>query len=247
MSSKLRKNVFLAALVLAGGGGLWAESAQGLELRFAFRTGVELQDNKDHLRPNVLSGGLDLGYHTSFGRLGAELGYQYKSGKQYMLGVSEMTVAQGKTIYAPSAVDSRKATLSGITLRLNYEKAFMQDFAFQGGVQLGGLKFRQEVIGTVSNGDYWTGDPMPTWVEAYNTTPTKTTVGVSPYAGLSYKVNPNFSVNVECMWLNYKAINYVHVAGNVPDGFFGKNQASDYIKSENRSLPQVQFGFTFHF
>lgn len=248
MSSILCKRIFLTAVVMAGGGRLFAESPRGFDARFSFRTGTELQANKDNLKANILGGGLGFGYNASFGRIGCELGYQYKSGKQYLLDVNEMTTAPGSNpIYGPESVDSRKSTLSGFNLRLSYERHLSKDFVVQGGIQVGSLKFRQEVVGTVADGIWTDFDNFSaTYVDTYNATPTKTSMSVSPYAGVSYIVNPNFTVGVECLWLTYKSIDYVHVAGSMPD-HVGENRDYDYLKTHNRHLPLIQFGCSFHF
>lgn len=228
----------VAAMAMAGVIAFAGEPSKGFDVRMSIRGGAQIGDLKDGLERQTIGGGLDLGYNTGFGRFGAELGYQYKPGAQYLKPASQMEKAPGVVVDPKQSVDSRKPTLEGLSLRLGYENQIGgTDLFYRVGVQFANAKYRLEVIGLATD--------MENYFETFNGTPTKSAVLPSVFAGLSYKVNAFSTVDVGIHMLSYKAIDYVHVAnGKV---LVENDTSKDYTRETKRTVPHIEFGYTFRF
>jgi len=66
------------AVVLALAGPLAGAQESGLDAAFKIRAGMGLASSDDHLQPRTMGLGFELGYAGTWGRFGAEAGYQYK-------------------------------------------------------------------------------------------------------------------------------------------------------------------------
>lgn len=230
-------SIALIGLVIAPG----AFAADPVDVQFKVRTALGFARPTDHLTRKSLGCGLELGFNTAAGRFSAELGYQYKPGDQYLEDVSAFPVAPGANPADPKAsVDSRKNQLDGLTLRLAYGNALSRSVGWQAGIQIGGSRFRQEYLADLGD----TG--WNTWEDTYHGTLTRTTIAVSPYVGLVFKVNEGSSVEINLLGLRYRTANYVHVAGTVPDWGEG-HTASDSVALKNRMVPHAEIAYAIRF
>lgn len=210
----------------------------GFDAAFKARAGFGFS-SKDQLSRKAFGLGFEVGYGSRFGRLGLELGYQYKPGNQVKADLAAMPTAPGMTVDPSQSVDSRKSQLSGLMARLSYEKQLGQGpFALRLGVQAGGASFRQEYIGDVTDGT--------SYEDTYNGTATKTTVPMSPFAGLRYDLDKEQSLEVNVVALAYTSVNYVHVAGSVANPY-GGHTALDYLETRKRSVPHVELCYVIRF
>jgi len=235
----------IAVLALAAGTLAQAQDAdKGLSAEFKLRTGYALGSNDDHLANRTVGFGLNFGYGLSFGRLSAEVGFQYKPGDQYLLAMSSIPSATGAPRPDPAySVDSRKNTLSGVTLRLGIERGIADSWGWKAGLQLGGARFRQEYLGDVGD----TG--WSKYEDTYNGTPTKSDLGLAPFAGISYRFNQASSLEVNLINITYKRINYVHVAGAVlgTSSAPGNSTLLDYLETRTKNGLHVEVGYVFRF
>jgi len=244
----------MASLVLSTGALLAQDggnTSKGFDAQFKIRGGLGLQTD-DHLARRVMGFGLDFGWGLDFGRFGLEVGYQYKPGSQYIQPFS--STAAGATDPFPqsnpnlgiTSVDSRKNTLEGMTARLSFQRDFNADWGWQGGVQLGGSRFKQEYIGDVTAKDF-------SYEDTYQGTPVKSTLGVSPYVGVIYHVNNDSHLEFNLIDIGYKSINFVHhpgsaiVAGNPNQPGSHLVYAGDTLEESSRHLLHLEIGYAFHF
>jgi len=238
-----------AALALIGAFAGAEEQQNGFYAGLKLRGGIQAASREDHLMPASLGFGFECGYQLDFGRLTAEVGFMYKAGRQYKDDLTKMEVLNGgklgfyfdKPYEEYSSVDSRKNQFDGITLRLAYEKPF-DTFAVRGGIQLGSLKFRQEYIGYAVAEDW-------SFADMYNGVIDKGSISVSPFVGVSFPFLTNHFVELNLIGLNYKSINYVHVAGTEPEGWGPQNTqiSKDYISESSRFVPHIELTFGFRF
>jgi len=228
-----------AALALLGAFASAQEQPDGFFAGLKLRGAFQAASREDHLMPVYLGFGVECGYQLGIGRLSAELGFTYKAGRQYLDDLTKMEVINNQLDIDGWAFDSRKNLVDGITMRLSYEKPF-DKFAVRGGVQLGSLKFRQEYIGYLEAID---GD----FCDTYNGVIDKGNLSVSPYIGVSFPFLTHHSVELNIVALNYKAINYVHVAGTVPGGWDLGQTTKDYVQESSRFIPHVELTFGFRF
>lgn len=206
-----------------------------LKLRGAMAPGTP----EDGLSRKMLGLGFDFSYGWSWGRVGLEVGYQYKPGNQYMVGTASMPVAPGMTVDPSQSVDSRKNKMDGILGRLSFERGIGKtDFAWRVGAQMGGTKFRQEYIGDVTDGK--------SYEDTYNGIAEKTSKAVSPLIGVSYRIDKEQALELNVLFLNYESANYVHVAGTAP-GHYGGNTSWDYVETKKRSVPHIELGYVLRF
>ncbi|BDU71821.1 TonB-dependent receptor [Mesoterricola silvestris] len=232
----------LTGLALAPGAFAAAPAeASPVEVQFKLRSALGIAHSQDHLTRKTLGCGLEVGFNTSAGRFSAELGYQYKPGDQYREDVSTFPVAPGANPADPKAsVDSRKTQLDGLTLRLAYGRELRGAWAWQAGVQIGGSRFRQEYLADVADANW------STWEDTYHGTLTHSTVSVSPYLGLVFRVNEGSSVELNLLGLRYTSANYVHVGGTVP-GWGEGHTGSDSVALKSRMIPHVEIAYAIRF
>ncbi len=249
------------ALALALGVGVASAQDTGLDSRLKVRTGLELSSNPDHLANRIFGFGVDLGYTFSFGRISAELGYQYKPGNQYMNDMSSVVpVSSDVVIQAPTgtesrfgSVDSRKNKLEGVTGRFAFETMPIlgSPFSAQIGVQVGGAKFTHEVLGQTYGGYASIPDGSVDFLDTYYGTPKKSTLAISPFVGVSYLIDKNSSLELNLISVSYKSINYIHVAGTVPADTsisqYGNNVSLDYLTEKSRNRLHLEVAYAFHF
>ena len=182
MRTSLQKLGLTAMVILAGAGIVTAQDSR-FNVDFKFRAGQELGKGNDNLDKRMFGAGLNFGFHLPYGTLNAELGFQYKSGKQYLNDASGIEVAAGQVVDFSISKDSRKNTMDGITFRLSYAIPMPVDgLGLQAGVQVGGAKFRQEYFGDIGNDPKWS-----VYEDTYTGVLTKNELGssLSPFVGVS--------------------------------------------------------------
>jgi hypothetical protein len=232
-----------AAMALLGAFASAQEQQEGFFAGLKIRSAAQAASREDQLMPVYFGFGIECGHRFGFGNLSLEAGFMYKAGRHYLVDLTTMENVSNDP-YDPIdldwAVDSRKNQLEGITLRLAYEKPF-ERFSIKGGVQLGSLKFRQEYLADVSSLDGWFGDQ-------YNGVTDKGNLSFSPFLGVSIPFLSNHFVELNVVGLNYKSINYVHVAGTVLDwGSQNAHTSQDRIEESSRLIPHIELTLGFRF
>jgi hypothetical protein len=240
MPLTLRNLAFYLAVLGLGAGNAHAQES-GLFSEFKLRTGLALgtavsstaTSGDDHLTRRTLGAGLNLGYQFGKHSISAEFGYQYKPGDQYLVDITQTPRTLGLEAPNPAfSVDSRKNTLSGVTLRVSYERTLDEDWSLRGGVQLGGGKYRHEYIGDVTDG--------ATYENTYNGTPTKSSTPVSPFVGATYRFNPASSLELNLISVAYTSIYNVHTLQANAHG-------ADALQASNRRQVHFEIGYVFRF
>ncbi|MBS1766945.1 MAG: hypothetical protein JST05_06025 [Acidobacteria bacterium] len=254
MRSLVRNFGRIMATIALSTGALVAQdgaSAKGFDAQFKLRAGAGLQTD-DNLSRKVLGFGLDFGYGFDFGRIGLEVGYQYKPGDQYLTPLSTPAAGAAAPVsndvagsFGFGCLDSRKNTLDGLTARLSFQRDFSANWGWQGGIQLGGSRFRQEYIGNATD--------LNTYFDSWQGTPTKSTLGVSPYLGVIYHVNKDSHLELNLIDIGYKSINFVHhpgsavVAGDPNTPGSHVVYAGDHLEEASRHQLHLEIGYAFHF
>ena len=205
---------------------------------------------EDGLQMNYLGGGYEVGYNFAFGKMSAEFGILYKPGRPYIKDLTKMETVNDRTINIGHSVEANKNWLNGMTLRVAYEKP-LDKFSLRGGLQFGVLKFRHEYIGDIGDGTQNVdGQPSGyTWRDNYNGVTDEGGLSISPFFGLSMPILSNHFVEANFVLLNYKAVNYHHVAGT--EGKISSVQNShttrDYVTTHGRMNPHIELAFGFRF
>jgi len=241
-----------------------AQQTTGFDVQFKLRTGYQVFGAaKDNLTRRTLGFGVEAGYTFGSGRFGLEVGYQTKPGDQFNNGfnsVDQTSVWAGSGYYVVPVQDYstgfftgdvRRNSLEGMAIRLSYETVSDSDWAFRGGIQVGGAKFKHEYQGNyygyiVRASD---GQVMADFLDTYEGVREDSTLSISPFLGLSYKLNEQNSLELNIIGISYKSIDYVHVAGTVlgGTGTYGGNTAYDYVTKKSRLVPHVELGYAFRF
>ncbi|MCL1908453.1 MAG: hypothetical protein FWG12_03675 [Holophagaceae bacterium] len=211
------------------------------------RGAVQMYPREDKLMQYYGGAGYEVGYNFSFGRMSAELGILYKPGRNYMLDLSQMENLHESPINETHSVDNRRNQLNGMTFRIAYEKP-MDGFSFRGGLQLGALKFRQELVADIRS-SAGTLPNNPLWWDTYNIVHDEGGLSISPFFGVSVPVLTNHFVEANLVMLNYTSGHYVHVAGTVEAQSPAQNAhtTKDYIKTNGRLIPHIELAFGFRF
>ena len=240
---KTRKYLCAGAVLALLGATARAEGQNGLFAGFKFRGGYQVTKTEDHLGPSYMGFGLECGYGFDWGRLSAEVGFIYKAGQQYRDDLTNMQnlLHPEVPLDLENSVDSRKNELDGITLRLAYARPFGA-FSLKAGLQIGQMKFKQEHIADVRSVD----DDRGFW-DTYNGVIDRGNMSISPFVGISYPFATNYFYEIHVVGLSYKSLDYVHVAGTVPDGYNPYQTSKDYIKESTRMVPHIELSFGFRF
>ncbi|MCL1908411.1 MAG: hypothetical protein FWG12_03465 [Holophagaceae bacterium] len=210
----------------------------GLKLR----GGVQMYPIEDKLMQYYGGAAVEVGYHFGFGKLSAELGILYKPGRQYLKDVAQMQNVSNNPFDMTWSVDSRKNEINGMTFRVAYEKP-MDTMTLRGGLQFGALKFRQEFRGDV-RGQNTSSDAY--FRDTYHGVTDLGGLTISPFVGISVPILTSHFVEVNFVGLNYKAADYVHVAGTELGNTDGQTKR-DYIKEDGRLIPHIEVAFGFRF
>jgi hypothetical protein len=242
------------AACLVGSVGLQAQDT-GFSNDFKLRLGFT-PTAKDNLRRNYQGFGWNLGYGLGVGRIGLELGYLYNTGDPYETTPDYSRVPVDKQAVDPTqVVEDKRNELSGFTARLSWQQKINEGWNWQAGLQIGTDFKHQYVCDVHSLGDRTKSTAA--WEDTYNGTPKKGGFSnISPYAGVSWNVDSDSSLEFNLMLLRYDAIEYHHYAGTgtyIPSGDqMGLNNVSvpwryDKLDSHNRMVPHIEIAYVFHF
>lgn len=204
------------------------------------RGGYNVVSAKDGMTGALLGFGFEVNRTQDWGILSAELGYFYKPGNQYLVDPSAHVADATVTIDPVNQADSRKNQVSGVTLRLAYEKPF-EDFGLRFGVQLGSSQYRHEYVADVF-GQRGGVD----FEDTYNGVITKGTTAISPFVGVSFPIGKEQRLEVQVLALGYTAQNYVHVAGTVANTD-GGHTSLDSVESTKRVVPHLEITYALRF
>jgi len=233
--------------------GLQAQDADVMNIAIKLRTGYTTQ-SKDNLSNNFLGFGFEYRYALSRGTIGAELGYFYKDGDPYLSPIGSAPAGMNP-VDATRSGDSRRNQVEGFSMRLTYQDALSEDWSWQGGLMLGGTKFRHQYVGDVrSTGWGPSGSAQTTWRDTYQGTPEEGGFKVSPFAGVSWNMDKSNSLEFNLLLLNYTAIEYVHQPGtgdyhmSALGNLTTNNQfPQDSRTTHSRFVPHLEFAYAFHF
>lgn len=235
------------AAVIALGSTLATAAETGFDTQLRLRFGYALQNaTEDQLTRRTLGFGLELGYTTTAGRFGVELGYQYKPGDQFKFdNINGSVAAPGAVVVLNPAEsgDVRRNSLQGLTVRASYEYPLTEDWSLRGGVQFGGGKFRHEYLGQVAG----TRNGVA-FKDGYQATPTVNPGNghlFSPFVGVAWKLSKESTVEFQVIGLDYRSARYVHVAGTATGN--GDRTAQGYLVTKDRRLAHLEVGYAFRF
>ncbi len=210
--------------------------------------------SKDHLSATSLGFGLNLSVATSLGKAGVELGYYYKTGDDYFLAPQGTIPGEMQPADPANSGDARRNQLDGLSLRLSLQNRLAETWDWQGGLMLGGTRFRHEYKGQIQSRN-WVSDGSggaATWADTFSGVKEEGGVKVSPYVGLTWKMTSRSSLEFNLMALNYSAVEYVHKAGSSPS--YDANRISihnnfpgDSFTKTTRFVPHLEFAYVFHF
>lgn len=240
----------LAVLVI--GASVASAEEPGFGAQFKMRAGLSPKA-EDHLANYQLGFGLNFSYVSGVGTFGAELGYQYKAGQQWLESFGAPAAGQAAVDPTQSA-DSRKNSLDGLALRLSYGNGTSVDgLSWQAGLQVANNRFQHTYVGNVSDA----GNTYPGGgnygLQTYFGTPTKSQVSVNPFVGLTYRVSPATSFELNVISVRYTAINFTHtpgsalIGGDITRPGSSLVYAGDALQETKRNQIQVEFGYAFHF
>jgi hypothetical protein len=223
---------------------------------------------QDHLRPAYQNLGIDLGMKTKLGRVGAEFGWFYNTGDAFLAPIGQAPAGQ-VAVSTNNSGDWRRNQLSGLNVRLTLQRPLgASAFTWHGGLQVGKLRWTQQYYGDVSGGFKVAGPPAPsystdTWVwrETYSGTLTRSTVSLSPFAGLGWDFSQRGGFELNLMLLNYGTQSYVHVPGaasaytprldwrGVATSPTAKHNDCplDSTRSTRRLVPHLELTYVYHF
>jgi len=201
---------------MAGSLGLQAQEAtSNLSLDWKMRLGYA-PSSKDNLRQSALGFGFNVGYKVGQGKIGAELGYTYKTGDNYYTTPDTSRIGSREAIDLTKTVQDKRNEFEGLTLRLSYQQDFNTTWAWQAGLQLGG-KFHHQVIGDTRSVNYSGATAASvsanSWRDLYNDTPTQSGLNPSPFAGVIWHLDKDSSLEFNVLLLNYSSVDYRHYAG----------------------------------
>ena len=228
-----------------------------VKIRTAYGGGV-----RDQLRGNAIGFGFNLATPTAWGEASLELGYNYKTGDQY-IGTIQSPVAGMAPVDLRNSVERKANDLKGFAVRVALARPLPWDaWSWHVGLMIGGAKFRQEFVGDTRSTPWGpTATPLATtWRDTYNATPESGGFKTSPLLGAKYRVNRSSSLEINLLVLNYTAVDYIHQPGS---GVYTMGQnaqgtniglisthngfPADYLAKSTRWWPHLELGWTWHF
>jgi hypothetical protein len=250
-------NLVRWSLVLALGAVLSPLQAQetGFTKEFKFRLGYA-PNQKDHLRAPYTGFGFNVGYGIGAGRLGVEVGYVYKTGDDYFTTPDASAIPAGQLPMNPAkAVESKRNQFAGFSVRTTFSRKLAQDWRWQAGLMLGG-GFKHQYVGDAQSNPWDAASGNAAWRDFYVGVPVEGGLNPAPFAGVSWKVDKDSSVEFNVVLMNYKALEYHHYAatGSVYDtGAPGRRSSSatvfpmDTLEKKSRLTPHAEIAYVFHF
>lgn len=225
----------------------------GFSKEFKFRLGYT-PSPKDHLRGPYTGFGLNLGYGVGVGRLGLELGYIYKTGDNYITQPdgSALTASQSP-MNLDKSVEDKRNQLAGFTVRTSFSRKLVEDWRWQAGLQFGG-SFKHQYVGDTQSNPWDASSGSAGWRDFYLGVPTKGGLNPTPFAGVTWRVDKDSSVELNLVLLNYKAIEYHHYAGTGTSSTTGASGPystgefrMDSLQTKSRLVPHAEIAYVFHF
>jgi hypothetical protein len=223
-----------------------------------FNTAIKLRldtttQSKDNLSNNGLGVGAEFRYTLPVGTIGAELGYFYKDGDPYIQTIGD--AKQGMSAVDPAnSGDSRRNQLSGLSVRFTFQRKLNETWDWQGGLMIGGTKFRHQYVGDVRSAGWGKSGGTTTWRDTYQGTPEEGGFKVSPFAGVNWKMDETSSLELNLLLLNYTALEYVHNPGSgtysMTSGVGNlatNNDFPDSLEKHSRLVPHLEIAYAFHF
>ncbi len=228
-----------------------------VKIRTAFGGGV-----RDQLRGNAIGFGFNLTTPTALGEASLELGYNYKTGDQY-LGTLQAAMAGMAAVDARNSMERKANDLKGFALRAALTRPLPWDaWSWHAGLMIGGAKFRQEMVGDTRSTPWGptAANLSTTWRDTYNATPESGGFSTSPLVGAKWRVNRSSSLEINLLMLNYTAVDYIHRPGS---GVYTMGQnaqganigmisthngfPADSLAKTTRWWPHLELGWTWHF
>lgn len=212
----------LVVALLASGGLMAQTTPTPGDFAFAFKlhAGATAGNLKDDLHAESMLGlGVEGSYALSstraiigeltFSSYGGGEGYDNTkfTGSVYIAGPTDNVGGQPVYLLPTSSVDYRKNTLQGFSLRGGYRQTFRGIWAWQAGLTLDGMKYRQEASGQLQP-KVGTPPANAGAYEGFALTPTKTKLALGAFAGLKVQFSDNFSLEANLLSVGYGTANY---------------------------------------
>jgi hypothetical protein len=251
----------LAACLI--GSGLLQAQDTGFSKDFKIRLGYTPSTDVSQLRHYYQGFGLNLGYGFASGKLAAELGYFYNTGDPFVTApdgtkagtvhYADGTTAAGQAMDPAHAIDDKRNELSGFTVRVSWQAKINEGWDWQAGLQLG-TQFKHQYIGDARSLTATAGGA--TWEDTYQGVPREGGINISPYAGVSWKIDKDSALEFNVMLLRYNAIDYHHYAGTgtyVTTGSAAGLNNTDYpfaydkLEKNSRMVAHLEIAYVFHF
>jgi hypothetical protein len=227
----------------------------GFTKEFKFRLGYA-PSPKDHLRAPYTGFGFNVGYGIGVGRIALELGYQYKTGDDYFTAPDLSMIPEGQLPVNPAkAVEDKRNQLAGFSVRTTFSRSFAPAWRWQAGLQFGG-GFKHQYVGDCQSLPWDVASGSQAWRDFYAGVPVQGGLNPTPFAGVSWQVDKDSSVEFNVVFLNYQAIEYHHYAG-AAEGYVtgtpgrrtdsGSTFPLDTLDKTRRVVPHAEIAYVFHF
>lgn len=224
---------------------LLAAESPDLRAGLALRTGSALL-SRDHLNDNLLGVGLSLDVKLQGPwSLRSELAYTYRPGRSYRGTFLAPAPGQAPASETRSG-DWRKNRMDALGLRGAACYALGGDWTLQGGLQVGKSRFTHEYVGQ-------TVDAAKTYDQTYNGVPVESAMHVSPFLGVAWAYDRQFTFEASVVGQGYTAIDFRHTPGaplvsgdpNRPGSHLV--YAGDALATTRRMVPSLELGCRFLF
>jgi len=228
-----------------------------LKLHYAYTP-----QNRDHLHYDYQIIGVDFGLQTGLGRVGAEVGWLYKTGDGFVAPLPANPTNGKAPISRGFSGDARRNDLNGLLLRLSLSRPFLGGWTWQAGLQIGGTQWNQQYFGDTT-GNYVASNPARwDWRDLYNGNLKGSYKGLSPYAGVKTEIGHNGALEFNLVVLNYQTKNYVHYAGTAGGGYktfknssnvnvYNVSEQNDFpldtFVTRKRYVPHFEIAYVYHF
>jgi hypothetical protein len=239
--------------LVVGSVGLLQAQDTGFSKDFKLRLGYT-PSPKDNLRTSYQNFGFNLAYGLGAGKIGLELGYFYQSGDPFVTAPVDGTAGSGKLAMDPAkAIDDKKNSRSGITLRASWQSAITPTWDWQAGLQFG-TKFKGQYNGEADSVAATAGTTK--WIDLYSGVPEEGGLNTSPFAGVTWKIDADSALEINLALQSYSALNYTHVAGTASHyDLVGTTNLSssdatwpqDRLKKTTSSSLYLEIAYVFHF
>lgn len=227
----------------------------GFSKEFKFRLGYT-PNPQDHLRAPYTGFGLNIGYGIGVGRVALELGYFYKTGDDYFTQPDDSRLAAGLLPMNPAkSVEDKRNQLAGFTVRTSFSRRLAESWRWQAGVQFG-AGFKHQYVGDTQSLPWDAASRSAAWRDFYIGVPVEGGLNPTPYAGVTWLVDQDSSVEFNVVLLNYRAIEYHHYVGTASSydsGASGRYSSggavypADTLDTHRRIVPHAEIAYAFRF